>query len=115
MKIIKYAKYVGIMIGTVEKSFSEPNKLTLPQKVWSRDCVTSRSMSSLFFFGGSCPRQTKLLSMLRPMPYSILPQDHTMPFPSDMRWLCVWPWARLAWDPHSQPRGPLSSYLRFVP
>ena len=58
MKIVRYAKYVGTMIGpeghshrwTVlrKNSFNVPKKLMPPQKVWLRDCAILKSMSCRF-------------------------------------------------------------------
>ena len=92
MKMVRYAKYVGTMIGLEghihrwtaprKKSFSEHKKFMHPQKVWLRDCVTLESMPNRFLVTlDPYPHQTKPLSRLRPMPYSALSQAHTMPVP----------------------------------
>ena len=92
MKVVKYARYAGTMIGQEghahrwtaprKKSFSVFKKLTPPPKAWLRDCATLRSMPFLCWCVlDPYPRQTRLPSRLRPMPYSSPPQEHTMPSP----------------------------------
>ena len=100
MKIVKYVKYFDITIrpeGHIHRwtvprknSFNvSPRKLMHPQKVWLRDCVTLKSMSSRF-----CELdwihirvQTTQPSMLRHMPYTALLQASTMSFATSS--LCV--------------------------
>ena len=92
MKVVKYAKYVGIMIGPEgnahrwtaprKKSFSVFKKLTLPPKALLRDSATFRSMPFLCWsILDPYPRQTRPPSRLRQLPYSSPPQAHTMPSP----------------------------------
>ena len=86
MQVVKYAKYVGTMIGpdghTHRKIFQRVLKINASTKIWLSDCATKKTKH--------CPYQdtldpyrhlSKLLSKLKPMPYSVLLQDHTMLFP----------------------------------
>ena len=58
-----------------------------------RDCATSRSIPfRCWGIMDPYPRQTKLLSRLRPMPYSELPQAQSHSHQPFFRWLRVWPW-----------------------
>ena len=99
MKIVKYAKYVGTMIGpeghdhrwTVprKKSFNVPKKLT--KSLVERLCHLKIYAISVLGFFGPYPHQTKQPSRLRHMPYNASRQDRTMPFQPtyDALALCV--------------------------
>ena len=85
MQIVRFAKCVGTMIGPrwpLRKSSSVYCKSTPLPKSSSSDCSTSRSKRCLFEVTlAPYAHLTKLLSKLRPMPCSVLLQDHTMLFP----------------------------------
>ena len=104
MKIVRYAKYVGTMIGpeghihrwTVpRKNNSSNQKMMHPPRVWWRDCATLRYVPFLNW------------SILDPYSHRTKQPSRKRPTQCDSHqpitcWLCVRPWTRHTWNPFSQ-------------